>query len=568
MNDRRNMALIVGAASLGTAFEWYDFFLFGTLAAIIARNFTAGSESAGFLFTLGAFAAGFFVRPFGALFFGHLGDKFGRKRAFIQTISLMGVATVALGVLPAVRQVGLLSPVLLVLVRVLQGFAIGGEYGGAAVYVAEHADPARRGYLTSWLQSTAALGLVLALAVVLVTRTVLGERAFQDWGWRVPFLASALLLALSIQIRRRLAESPVFLRMRESAMTAGSPLREAFDRRNLPQLVIALVCILLAQGAVWYTAHFYAQFFMERVLKMSPGTVDLLMVSCVVLTTGCYVFFGWLSDRIGRKPVMIFGMIVAAASYWPAFHALTTFGNPTLEAAARRAPVAILADPEDCHFQFDLLGRRALRNSCDIARRVVADAGIPYTTGLLSAGSRAVVRVGELRLESPAISLDGGPADSAAAVGSERREFTGRVNNALLAAGYPQSAPDSEVNRWGILLVLVLLMVGATALYGPQAAALVEMFPTRIRYTALAVSYNVGTGWVGGLLPVSAFALVAATGNIYFGLAYPISFTLVSLVTAIVFLRETRGRALNADDLPAVSAGAQVDFNCIESGDR
>jgi MFS family permease len=538
---RRERALVVVASSMGTAFEWYDFFLFGTLASIIAKNFTAGSDSAGFIFALGAFAAGFFVRPFGALFFGRMGDKVGRKRAFLVTISLMGVATVAIGLLPTVNQVGFVAPCLLVLTRVLQGFAMGGEYGGAAVYVAEHADPRRRGFLTSWIQVTAAAGLVLALAVVLATRLIVGEDAFQQWGWRVPFVLSALLLALSLWIRLKLAESPVFQRMKEAQAVARSPIATAFSGPHLRRMLTALVCILLAQGAVWYTGHFYAQFFLERVLKVDSRTVNVLSMIGVVLSVGGYVFFGWLSDRIGRKPVMLFGMILAAAAYVPGFHALTASANPALKEAAARAPVTVFADARDCHLQFDLLGRGSFDSSCDLARRILSDAGIPYRNVPAASGSAARIEVvGRVVSSASLVGLD---ARSAAA---ERARIRDEVRSALSAAGYSlNAAADSSINRAAVLAVLLLFMLASTALYGPQAAALVELFPTQIRYTALSVPYNIGTGWVGGLLPVSAFAIVAATGNIYSGLIYPLVFTGVSILATLLFLPETVGRPLD-----------------------
>ena len=519
-----NRALVVAASSMGTVFEWYDFFLFGTLASTIARNFTAGSESGGFIFALGAFAAGFFVRPFGALFFGRIGDRSGRKRAFLLTISIMGASTVAIGMLPTVQQVGLLAPVLLVVTRVLQGFAMGGEYGGAAVYVAEHAEPRSRGFLTGWIQVTAALGLVLALCVVLATRVITGEAAFQDWGWRVPFLLSAVLLGVSLWIRMKLSESPVFERMKKERVVARAPIAEAFSGENLRRILIALVCILLAQGAVWYTAHFYAQFFLERVLKVDARTVNGLLIAGVVLSAGGYVLFGWLSDRVGRKPVMLGGMIVSAILYLPAFHLLTVHANPALQAAASRAPVTVFADPSDCHVQFDLLGRRSFDSSCDVVRRALSDAGVPYQNVAAAAGSVARVQVG---------------ARAVVSATGERDRVRAEVQGLLAAAGYPRAADSAEVNRFAVLGILFLLMLASTALYGPQAAALVELFPPRIRYTALSVPYNIGTGWVGGLLPVSSFAIVAATGNIYSGLVYPLAFTLVSIVATFLFLPET-----------------------------
>jgi MFS family permease len=539
MSTSRELARVVVASSMGTVFEWYDFFLFGTLASLIARNFTAGNDGAGFIFSLGAFAAGFIMRPFGALFFGSMGDRVGRKQTFLVTISLMGASTVALGLLPNFAQVGIGAPILLVLTRVLQGFAMGGEYGGAAVYVAEHAEPHRRGYLTSWIQVTAAAGLVLALAVVLATRVLLGERAMEQWGWRLPFVFSGFLLALSLWIRTRLAESPVFQRMSEARQLARSPIAAAFQGENLRHILLALTCILLAQGAVWYTGHFYAPFFLERILKMSGPTVNLLMVSAVVLSAGAYVFFGWLSDRVGRKPVMLIGMVVAALSYWPGFHALAANANPKLVAAAERAPVIVLADPNDCHFQFDLLGRSGFGTSCDVARRILTDAGIPYQNVTAAAGSVAQVGVAGRFVRS--VSVVGLDASSATAV--RQREATG-IRSLLEGAGYPIQGGANESSKMGVLAWLLVFLLAGAALYGPQAAALVELFPANVRYTALSVPYNIGTGWIGGLLPVSAFAIVAAKGDIYSGLLYPFIFTAIGIIATIWLFPETNGRSL------------------------
>ncbi len=516
--------LVVAASSAGTAFEWYDFFIFGTLASIISRVFTSGSESAGFLFTLGAFAAGFIVRPFGALVFGHIGDRHGRKRAFIQTIALMGVSTLAIGLLPGAATIGIAAPILLVALRILQGFALGGEYGGAAVYVAEHANPARRGLLTGWIQSTASVGLLLALGVVLVTRTLLGEEAFQAWGWRIPFLLSAVLLAISLWIRLRLSESPAFQKIKAEMRTATAPVREAFRGENLRRMLIALFAILLAQGAVWYTAHFYAQFFLERVLKVDPRLVNELVMVAVLLSAGGYVFFGWLSDRWGRKPVMLLGMVISVVAYFPAFNAMTAWGNPGLLAAVETSPVTVVAPAGECHVQFDALGRRKLQSDCDVVRTALADAGIPYHQATAAPGTPTEVRIG------PRV-IAGGD--------------TALLRSTLNAAGYPQAADRQTARPLGLLGVLLLLMLASTALYGPQAAALVELFPTRVRYTALSVPYNIGVGWIGGLLPVSAFALVAARGEINAGLLYPLAFTLVSIVCALLFLPETRGVPLH-----------------------
>ena len=532
-------SLVVAASSAGTAFEWYDFFVFGTLASIISARFTSGSQSAGFLFTLGAFAAGFIVRPFGALFFGHIGDRYGRKRAFIQTILLMGVSTMAIGLLPGMETIGVAAPILLVLIRVIQGFAMGGEYGGAAVYVAEHAHPARRGLMTGWIQSTAAVGLLLALGIVLGTRTILGETAFQAWGWRVPFLMSSILLAISLWIRLRLSESPAFQKMKAEMRLSKAPISDTFRGRNLKQLLIALFSILLAQGAVWYTAHFYAQFYLERVLKMDSRLVNELVMGAVVLSAGGYLFFGWLSDRWGRKPVMLLGMIVSVVAYFPAFNAMTAWGNPGLVEAVKTAPVVVSAPDGQCHLQFDALGRRKLQTACDVIQTTLADAGVPYHhQPPASADAAASVLVGQ-RVVTGWIGQQGEAASFEA--DRVRRE----LREALGEAGYPAVADREAARPWAILGVLLLLMLASTALYGPQAAALVELFPTQVRYTALSVPYNIGVGWVGGLLPVSAFALVAARGDINAGLLYPLVFTLVSIICALLFLPETRGVPLD-----------------------
>lgn len=534
---------MIAASSAGTAFEWYDFFVFGTLASTITRVFTGGSESAGFIFTLGAFAAGFFVRPFGAIYFGHIGDRHGRKRAFLQTIVLMGAATTAIGLLPGIDAIGVAAPVLLVLIRVVQGFAMGGEYGGAAVYVAEHAPPSRRGFFTGWIQTTASVGLVLALGVVLGVRLLVGEEAFQAWGWRIPFLFSSVLLGLSLWIRLRLGESPEFQRLQRQKAVARAPLREAARGANLRLVAMALVCILLAQGAVWYTGHFYVQYFLERVLKVDARLVNLLVMGAVVLSSAGYVFFGWLSDRVGRKPVMLFGMGLAMLAYFPGFHALTGNANPALARAARDAPVVVVADPASCRVQFDLLGRRAPGSACDVIRTTLTDAGVPYALVDGAEPGRAAMSVaGSVRV-SASLAGDG------AARAEEGRRLAAAVHGALLAAGYPASAARTEVNIAGLVGVLLLFMVASTALYGPQAATLVELFPTSIRYTALSVPYNIGTGWIGGLLPVSAFALVAATGDVYSGLFYPLLFTGISFVCCWFWLPETRGRSLQTVDV-------------------
>jgi MFS family permease len=535
----RRTSLVVAASSVGTAFEWYDFFLFGAMASTISTVFTGGNETAGFVFTLGAFAAGFFVRPFGAMFFGHIGDRHGRKRAFLQTILLMGAATTAIGLLPGIQSIGVAAPILLVLTRVVQGFAMGGEYGGAAVYVAEHAHPARRGFLTGWIQTTAALGLLLAVAMVLGVRLSVGERAFEAWGWRIPFLFSSVLLALSLWIRLKLGESPEYQRMRQHVAASRVPLAEAVRGSNLRRIVLALAAILLAQGAVWYTGHFYAQFFIERVLKVDGRLVNLLVMSGVILSCAGYVFFGWLSDKVGRKPVMLAGMAVALVAYFPGFHALTAAANPALEQAARASPVVVAAAPGTCRLQFDLLRRKPPQSACDVLRTMLTDSGVPYELVTYGTGGWAGASIADIRVVQGTLS---GLAEKLRA--SEAAKMTEMLRSALLTAGYPPHADRAAMNLPAILGVLLLFMVASTALYGPQAAALVELFPTSIRYTALSVPYNIGTGWIGGLLPVSAFALVSATGDIYSGLFYPFFFTAISFVCCWLWLPETSGRPL------------------------
>ncbi len=530
---------VVTASAAGTVFEWYDFFIFGSLAAIIAKHFFASAgEVQGFIFALLTFAAGFFVRPFGAVVFGHIGDRTGRKRAFLVTITIMGLATFAVGFLPDYNSIGFLAPWILVLLRVAQGFAVGGEYGGAAIYVAEHASPQNRGQATGWIQVSASLGLFLALAVILTTRTWLGESRFEDWGWRIPFLVSVLLLGISLWIRLQLDESPVFRRIQAEGATSQAPLSEAFLQwPNLRLVLIVLFALLMGQGVVWYTAQFYTQFFLERVVKVEPATVNLLIMVITLVSAPLHMAFAIISDRIGRKPVMLFGLGLAAVSFFPGFHLLTQAVNPALVSASITSPVIVNADPADCSFQFDLLGKAQFTTSCDIARSALAKMGVPYHTENAAAGSHTVVHVGSLPVES----LDGrklAPAELA----KQRGYFETTLRDALRATGYPPSADPSRVDVMGALAALLVFIIAAAALYGPQAATLVELFPTRIRYSAMSVPYHVGVGWFGGFLPATAFAIVAATGNIYAGLWYPVIIAGIGFLVTLFFLPETRGR--------------------------
>lgn len=535
---------VVTASAAGTAFEWYDFFVFGSLTTIIARHFFADAgETVAYILALLTFGLGFVVRPLGALVFGWFGDKTGRKKTFLVTITLMGLATVAIGLLPDYGQIGLAAPILLLIMRVLQGFALGGEYGGAAIYVAEHSPPKKRGLLTGWIQTTAAMGLIGALAVILITRAIVGTEAFDEWGWRIPFLLSALLLAVSLWIRLRLNESPAYQQMEAEAAADDrrAPYREAFFQWGNGRFVlIALFGIMIAQGAVWYCGYFYTRFFMERVLKVDTNTVDQLVLAVTVASAGLYVFFGWLSDRLGRKPVMLFGMILALVAFFPGFHALTKAANPALAEAQAAAPVTVIADPATCALQFDPIGKAAFASSCDIAKSVLSNAGVSYGNAEALAGSVATVRIGGAEVTS----IDG-TGLSPAALKAARTDVETRIKTALSAAGYPEKADPERINMPLVFGILMIFMVAATALYGPQAAALVELFPTRVRYTAMSLPYNIGTGWVGGLLPATSFALVAASGNIYFGLWYSVAFTVVAVIVSLIWLPETKGRDLH-----------------------
>jgi hypothetical protein len=536
--------LVIGASSLGTVFEWYDFYLYGLLASVISSQFFSGvNEVTGFIFALAAFAAGFAVRPFGALVFGRLGDLVGRKHTFLITMGIMGGSTFAVGLLPNYATAGVLAPVLLLALRLLQGLALGGEYGGAATYVAENSPQGKRGLYTSFIQTTATMGLFGALIVVIVTRTSLGEDAFKAWGWRIPFLISVILLGVSLWIRLQLSESPVFVKMKSQGTTSKAPLSEAFGRwGNLKIVIISLLGAVMGQAVVWYTGQFYALFFLERTLKVDGATTNVMVAIALVLATPCFVLFGWLSDKIGRKPIIMVGCLLAMLTYFPLFGALTRYANPALYAAQSSAPVTVVADPKECSFQFDPIGKNPFDStSCDIAKSFLAKASVSYQREDAPAGTVAMIRSGANSFTAPDPKVVTG-ADRKAAIGA----FQKQVKAALSAAGYPDKADPAAINKPMVILILFTLVLYVTMVYGPIAALLVELFPARIRYSAMSLPYHIGNGWFGGFLPTTAFAMVAATGNIYYGLWYPIVVAGITLVLGVLFLPETFKRSIDA----------------------
>ena len=535
-----SMKRVVAASSAGTAFEWYDFFIFGSLATTIQKVFFAGLDpTAGLVAALALFAAGFAFRPLGAIIFGIIGDRLGRKGAFLATVSLMGASTFLIGLLPTYATAGIVSPILLILFRILQGVALGGEYGGAAIYVAEYAPNDRRGAITGWIQITASFGVIAGLLVILGTRTALGEEAFLEWGWRVPFLVSVVLLIISVWLRYRLSESPAFSKLKAKGEVCKTPLREAFGRwETLKRVLIAFFGIMCAQGAVWYLAFFYVQVFLTRSLGVPEATKDALVLAMTVVSAPLYVFFGWLSDRVGRKPVMVGGMLLALVAYFPGFHAIANAANPALVEAQRLEPVVVHTDPGYCSVQFDPVGTRQFKSACDIAKSQLAGIGISYRNAP-SPDGRTIVTVGE-----QTIAVTDGSALAGPQLKSKKDEVGAKLKAALAAEGYPEKADPAAMNLPVIFFWLMVFAVAATALYGPQAAALVEMFPTRVRYTAMSLPYHVGTGWVGGFLPVTSFALATITGNIYASLWYAVFFTAVPIAVSLIWLTETRGKPL------------------------
>ncbi|MFW6753780.1 MFS transporter [Pseudomonas glycinae] len=511
---------VIFASSLGTVFEWYDFFLYGALAAVISKQFFAGvNDTTAFIFALMAFAAGFIVRPFGALVFGRLGDMIGRKYTFLATIILMGVATFAVGLMPTYASIGIAAPIILVILRMLQGLALGGEYGGAATYVAEHAPIGKRGFHTSWIQSTATLGLLLSLLVVLGCRYFTGDQ-FEVWGWRIPFLLSIVLLGISTWIRLSLHESPAYLKMKEEGKASKAPIRESFGKwENLKVVLIALFSINAGQAVTFYAAQFYVLFFLTQFLKMDPAVANSLLIISVVIGAPFFIIFGWLSDKVGRKPVLMLGLLLATALYFPIFKSLAHYANPAIDHASRQAPITVVADPATCTFQFDPVGKAKFDSPCDKVKTFLVKQGLPYSSVAAPAGSTVQVSVGDVKLDG---------FDEAA------------LRGAITLAGYPQQADMQQINKPMIVALIVGLIIISAMCYGPLAALMVELFPTRIRYTSMSLPYHIGNGWFGGFLPTVSFALVVYTGDIFYGLWYPVLITGVSLVVGMICLRETK----------------------------
>jgi len=571
---------VIFASSLGTVFEWYDFYLYGSLAAIIAKQFFSGlDEGSAFIFALLAFAAGFIVRPFGAIFFGRLGDMIGRKYTFLVTILIMGVSTFIVGILPNYASIGVAAPVILIALRLLQGLALGGEYGGAATYVAEHAPAGKRGAFTSWIQTTATLGLFLSLMVILGTRTLIGEEAFADWGWRVPFLVSILLLAVSVYIRLSMNESPAFVKMKAEGKTSKAPLTEAFGEwKNLKIVILALVGLTAGQAVVWYSGQFYALFFLTQALKVDGATANIMVAVSLIIGTPFFIVFGSWSDKIGRKPIILAGCFLAAVTYFPVFQALTKAANPDLYTAQANSKVVVTADPAECSFQFNPTGTVKFTSSCDIAKQRLAGASVSYINEAAAPGTPATIKVGETlvkvkyaaediaaakaKAEEKLAALNAADPKDAKAIEAATKsvkDLSGEktANGALLganlsaalkAAGYPAKADMAKFDKTMVIIILTYLVILVTMVYGPIAAMLVEMFPTRIRYTSMSLPYHIGNGWFGGLLPTTAFAIVAQTGDMYNGLWYPIIIAGATVIIGGLFIKETKDVDIYAKD--------------------
>jgi MFS family permease len=529
---------VIFASSLGTAFEWYDFYLYGSLAAVIGAQFFSGvNPTAAFIFALLAFAAGFAVRPFGALLFGRIGDLVGRKYTFLVTIMIMGLSTFIVGLLPNYASIGVAAPIILISLRLLQGLALGGEYGGAATYVAEHAPPGKRGYFTSWIQTTATVGLFLSLLVILGCREMMSPADFNAWGWRIPFLLSIILLGISVWIRLKLNESPLFKQMKEEGKGSKAPLTDAFANwSNAKVVILALFGLTAGQAVVWYAGQFYALFFLTATLKVDAVTANLMIAVALAIGTPFFIVFGSLSDRIGRKPIIMAGCALAVVTYFPIFKAITHYASPALEAAIAKAPVTVIADPSECSFQFNPVGTAKFTSSCDIAKAALVSRSVPYTNEAAPKGTTASIKFGSTTISS----FNGAAADANA----KRDAFNKELGAAVSAAGYPTKADPAQINTVMTTILLVILVIYVTMVYGPIAAMLVELFPTRIRYTSMSLPYHIGNGWFGGFLPTTSFAIVAATGDIYSGLWYPIIIAAMTFVIGTIFIRETKDKPL------------------------
>jgi MFS family permease len=542
---------VIFASSLGTVFEWYDFYLYGSLAAIIGAQFFSGLDpTSAYIFALLAFAAGFLVRPFGALVFGRLGDMIGRKYTFLVTILIMGASTFIVGLLPGYKSIGIAAPVILIALRLLQGLALGGEYGGAATYVAEHAPHGKRGAYTSWIQTTATLGLFLSLLVILGVREGMEPKAWNEWGWRIPFLVSILLLAVSVWIRLSLNESPAFQKMKSEGKTSKAPLTESFGEwRNLKVVILALLGLTAGQAVVWYTGQFQALFFMTTMAKVDVTTANLFIAGSLLIGTPFFVVFGSLSDKIGRKPIIMAGCLIAAVTYFTVFPMLLKAANPGLAAAQAASKVTVTADPATCSFQGSPIAREIdFRSSCDVAKRALAQSYIPYENKAAPAGTPATVTLGDKTFTAPTLSLNAEGHGFAPDSAKSLAEFRKQVGDTAKAAGLTQAADKDKMNKGMVLAILVFLVILVTMVYGPIAAMLVELFPTRIRYTSMSLPYHIGNGWFGGLLPTTWFAMVAATGDIYYGLWYPVVVATMTFVVGMIFIRETKDRDIYAGD--------------------